>query len=86
MWATLPLTTFLAGVSAPMTAAISIGSSAGEALGKGLIEIDKNYHEGDDGMTRMYGSSKSGRGLGAHRPHLRVVRHPQGAACASPTC
>lgn len=45
----------------PVTETISIGSGAGEALGRGLIEIDRNYHEGVGGMTGMGGSSKSGR-------------------------
>lgn len=46
---------------APVTEAVSIGSDAGEALGRGVIELDKNYHEDMGALTGHGGSSKSGR-------------------------
>src|SRR5690625_847767 len=44
-----------------VTETISVGSSAGEALGKGVIELDKNYHEDSEAMGGMGGSSKGGK-------------------------
>ncbi|HLS01701.1 MAG TPA: hypothetical protein VK054_06925, partial [Beutenbergiaceae bacterium] len=44
-----------------VTETISVGSSAGEALGKGVIELDKNYNEKAGAMGGMGGSGKAGR-------------------------
>lgn len=44
-----------------VTETISVGSNAGQALGEGLIELDRNYHEDMGAMTGLGGSSEHGK-------------------------
>lgn len=46
-----------------VTETISVGSNAGRALGEGLIELDRNYHEGMGGMTGVGGSGDYGKNV-----------------------